>query len=455
VRTLNSFAPSLETGGTTSEASGAGYLRLIVLAFVLNVISAVLFMAFVNRPVYDDQYNIYDVHAYSTKGPTVAAIRAQRNPPGPAAFLWMAAMVHLLGGDELRDARIAALLSWVLLVAGLLVGARFSNTPQLWHGALLASLVFPHTVTASATVLTEGPALLFAVLGAMTWVECTSRPVPTPALLAWDMMAGLSMGIAAVCRQYYLALLPAAAMLALFQFRRRGSGEKSLWAVGVILSLALAAVPVLLLVIVWKGISSPGMATGTSYDMIWKARIGLSLFRPLLAAFYACLYLLPLTFPLVLRVRLAHRWRAISVACLGGVVVAYFRSWFLQPGPLHTLIHAVSHVPGGEFIFTWLIAGLTIYVAIAFGVCLRRKESLLFSSPPAAFALLTVVFFILEQIGVGGNIPLYDRYILQIAPFLGLLAFSLFPRLTSGRLLTIAASSIVSQVMLWRYALHQ
>ena len=449
---MNSFDPSLGSGGPASEASSVRYLHLIILVFVLNVISGVLFMHFVNRPVYDDQYNIYDVHAYAAKGPTAAAIRAQRNPPGPAAFLWMAAAVRLLGGEELLDARIATLLSWVLLVVGLLVGARYSNAPQLWRGALLASLVFPHSVTATATVLTEGPALLFAVLGAITWVECTSRPVVTPALLVCEMLGGLSLGVSVTCRQYYLALLPAAALWALFQFRRRAPGERSLWAAGALLSLALAAVPVLLLVTVWKGISSPGMATGTSYNMFWKAGIGFNFIRPVVAAFSTAFYLLPLTSPVILRVKFAHAWRAISAAALGGVVIAYFRSWFLQPGPLRTLIHASSRVPGGEFAFTWFIAGLTIYAAIALSVRLLGEKALLLSCPPVAFAFLTVVFFILEQIGVGGNLPLYDRYFLQVAPFLGILAFSLFPRLTYGRLLTIAASSLVSHVMLWRYA---
>jgi hypothetical protein len=422
------------------------------MVFALNLISAVLFICFMNRPVYDDQYNIYDVHAYAAKGPSVAAIRAQRNPPGPAAFLWMAAMVRLLGGNDLRDARIAVLLSWVLLVVGLFVGARYSTSPQLWHGALLASLIFPHSATATATVLTEGPGLFFAVLGAFIWVECASRPAIAPGLLAWEMLGGLSMGLAATCRQYYLALFPAAAIWALYQFYKRASGERSLWAAGIILSLALAAVPVLLLVFVWKGISSPGMASGTSYNMMYKAGIGLNFFRPLVAAFSTAFYLLPLTFPVILGVVFAHRWRAVSAAVLGGAAIAYGRSSILQPGPLHTLIHAASRVRGGEFVFAWSIAGLTIYAAVALIVLLQREKGFLLSCPPVTFAFLAVVFFILEQLGVGGNLPLYDRYLLQIAPFLGLLAFSLFPRLTYGRLLTIAASVVVSQVMLWRYA---
>src|SRR5271170_6082363 len=95
------------------------YARLVVLIFVLNAVSAALFMLRVDRPVYDDPYNIFDVHTYATRGVSLATIRANRNPPGPTSFLWMAASVRLLGGDELLDARFAVLLSWVLLAAGI------------------------------------------------------------------------------------------------------------------------------------------------------------------------------------------------------------------------------------------------------------------------------------------------------------------------------------------------
>jgi len=176
------------------------YGKLVVLIFVLNVVSAALFMLQVNRPVYDDPYNIFDVHTYATRGVSIATIRANRNPPGPTSFLWMAASVRLLGGDELLDARFAVLSSWALLVAGVLVGTRIGRFPQAWLGALLASLVFPHSVEATGLVLTEGPALLFATLGALVWIEFASRSEISPVMLAAGIAGGLSMGISATCR---------------------------------------------------------------------------------------------------------------------------------------------------------------------------------------------------------------------------------------------------------------
>jgi len=68
------------------------------------------------------------------------------------------------------------------------------------------------------------------------------------------------------------------------------------------------------------------------------------------------------------------------------------------------------------------------------------------------FSILTVGFFIAEQFGVGGNIPFYDRYMLQMAPFLGIIAFATFPRVTGARLAVFAAMAAIGQVMLWRFA---
>jgi len=61
---------------------------------------------------------------------------------------------------------LATLFSWVFCHRDLLRRA-FQPLPELWYAALLAALVFPHAVEAAATVLTEGPALFFAVIGAL------------------------------------------------------------------------------------------------------------------------------------------------------------------------------------------------------------------------------------------------------------------------------------------------
>ncbi len=450
---LGAASPPPGSAAEIGQAWGGRCLQLAIILLILNAISALLFIGLVNRPVFDDPNNFPDVHRYASEGVSVNTIRRHINPTGPTSFIWMAAAVRIFGGNRLRDARVAVLFSWLLLGIGMLIGARYSGFPQLWYAALLVTLVFPHTLTATASVLTEGPAMLFAMLGVLAWVESAVRPTITPRLMLLGMIGGLLIGIAATCRQYYLALLPAAALFALYQLRGRGSEGKSLWFVSVILSLTAAIVPVVLLVLVWKGLSSPGMVSGMSYGT-WKSRVGVNLLRPIVAAFYTALYLVPLTFPAMLRLRSAHRSRALLFAGLGGIGAALFSSSLLQPGPLRSLVEVAKRMPSGDFIFFGLIAAVTTYNAVALGHLLWEQRAALLSCPPVVFASLTAVFFIAEQAGVSGNIPFYERYVLQIAPFLGLIAFALLPRLTLPRLSALAFLSVVSHALLWRYALR-
>src|ERR1700681_4692358 len=214
--------------------------RVVILVFALNMVSAALFIYLINRPVYDDPYNIFDVHKYATQGLSLETLLSHRNPPGPAGFLWMAAGVRLLRGEELRDARITILVSWILLAAGIMIGARHSRFREYWYGALLVTMVFPHAMEATATLLTEAPSLLFAVLGTLSWTEFVSHPKASNGVLVLGMIGGLSMGLAVTSRQYYLALLPAAALFALRQWRTLPIEEKTRWAGSVILSVAFA-----------------------------------------------------------------------------------------------------------------------------------------------------------------------------------------------------------------------
>jgi dolichyl-phosphate-mannose-protein mannosyltransferase len=429
-------------------------LRFVVLVFVLNLISAALFIARVNRPVYDDGFNIFDVHNYAAKGVTLDTLRSQRNAPGPTSFVWMATSVRVLGGNELCDARIGALLSWVLLGIVVLLGARYSRHAELWYAALIASLVFPHSIMAAATVLTEGPALFFALVGALAWTEFAARTDSKAPPLIHGMLGCLFLGLAVTCRQYNLALLGAAGLTAALQLRTKTweDGKKGPFVAGTLFSLALSLVPVLVLILIWKGIASPSMESGASYNMMYKASAGLNLTRPVIAALRVSVYLVPLTFPLMMRVKPSYRWRMLAISAVGGIAAGHWTESLLQPGPLNTIVGAASRVFHSRAFPFGLIAAVAIYNALASGLALWEERKLVWSSPPVAFSLLAILLFIGEQFGVGGNVPFYDRYVLQVAPFLGILAFALLPSLDKARLFALITLSFFSHVMLWRYA---
>jgi hypothetical protein len=432
------------------------YLRVVALFFVFNLISAAFFIGFIHHPVYDDQYNIFDVHNYAVKGLSLDTLRSQRNAPGPTSFVWMAAAARITGGDELRGARIGALFSWVLLGIGVFLGARFSRYRELWYGALLALLVFPHAVEAAATVLTEGPALFFAVIGALAWTEFVSRADSSATTLIHGMLGCLFMGFAVTCRQYNFALLPAAALVAVGQFYTKTwqPGEKWRWASGALFCLVLSAVPVLLLILAWNGIANPSIESGASYNMMYKASAGLNLTRPIIASLCVGSYFVPLTFPLMRRVKSSYRWRMLGIAALGGIAAGYWNESLLQPGPLNTFVGVAARALHGRAIPFGVLAAVATYNALALSVALWDKRRLFFSSPPATFAVLAIILFIGEQFGVGGNIPFYDRYVLQVAPFLGVIAFALLPSLDEARLFGLVVLSFFSHVVVWRYVFN-
>lgn len=445
---------SLETAARTASSQYAkSVFRITAILVVCNLLSAVLFISFVNRPAYDDAFNIYDVHQYATKGVSVATVRAQRNAPGPTSFIWMAGAVRLLGGDELRAARIGALLSWVLLAAGILWGARFSRSPELWYAALVTLLVFPHAVEAACTLLTEGPALFFALLGALGWVAFVERGGWRISSLLCGMAASLFLGISVTCRQYNLALLPAAGLVALAELPRRAwdKRDRFRWVASSFGSLCFSLVPILLLVLAWKGIANPSIESGAAYNGMYKAAAGLNPLRPLIALFCTSFYLLWLTFPLMFRVRPPRRW-LLGLAILAGMAAGHWHESLLQPGPINTVVNLAARMLHGPALPLGIIAALAAYNLMALLLTLWDAKDRLLGSPAILFSVLAIVFFVGEQFAVGGNIPFYDRYVLQIAPFLGVIAFAVLPSLNRMRLMALIALSFFSHVVVWRNA---
>ncbi len=93
----------------------------------------------------------------------------------------------------------------------------------------------------------------------------------------------------------------------------------------------------------------------------------------------------------------------------------------LQPGPFNSVVGILSRTPRVQSLFFAMIVGATIYNLVA----------------------VVLMFW--------DNLPFYDRYVIQLAPFLGIAAFALLPKLSMPRLLVLVASSALGQYMLWRY----
>jgi hypothetical protein len=124
----------------------------------------------------------------------------------------------------------------------------------------------------------------------------------------------------------------------------------------------------------------------------------------------------------------------------------------VQPGPLHSLEEMARRVPHGEFLIIAGLGAAAFYDAAAVAILLIRNRSEIVRSPAVLFSLFFLLFFVLEQFGIGGNIPFYDRYVLQVAPFFGIIAYATLPKLTTWRGIVLALMVLFSHGLLWRNA---
>jgi hypothetical protein len=85
-------------GKVSSDESSALPIRNLAAVLLLaNLVSALLFIAFVNRLVFDDPNNLPDVVRYVRSGMSLESVRAHRNPTGPGSFIWMAEFARIAG----------------------------------------------------------------------------------------------------------------------------------------------------------------------------------------------------------------------------------------------------------------------------------------------------------------------------------------------------------------------
>lgn len=418
--------------------------RLLRALLGLHLLSALLFIAVVAEPKFDEKNMLRDAARYTREGVTLDALRDHVNAPGPGSYLWLCLPTWLLGA-RLWAYRLGAWASWLVLGAWLLRPREPSADELPGAPILLAALVFPHSAVCTALMLTEGPALLAAVVGATLWIRGTFGEGDrgrAPRQLGGAVVIGLAI----ICRQYYLALVPAMAVT-LWLHRRRAQ-RRALAVASVLLGL----LPLALLALVWGGLASPRIASGQSYSRS-SASVGLNLARPLLALGYTAVYLVPFTFPIVLSVRGAARRVSLGAALLAVLAAAiWLRVDLLQWGPVNTVVGGLERRVAG--LGRALLLGLVFASSYGLCACALAWDRWGTRAAGLTFSIAVLPFFVAEQVGVSGH-QFFDRYVLQVAPFIGVIGAA--AGAACGRWRTAQAAVLlglfgVSQLMLWRYA---
>ena len=419
--------------------------RVVATAAFLNLLSGLLFILLVDHPVFDDKYNLPEAQRYAAEGISRDSIYRQTVSPGPSSFIWIAEAINLFPGRDLEMARLAVAASWVLLAAGVLFLSSRSGDPGLWYVSFLCTLVFPHAATATAVVLTEGPALLFCILGALIWTQAQQSRLVSISSALQCVLGGLFLGLSITCRQYYLTVLPAMMAVVFLEIRSRARVQDWRRIGTSVVSIFAAVLPVAVLYEIWKGLSSPASMG------IWRTTVRFNATRPVVALFYVLLYLLPLTIIWVGRLRR----KQFAIAAVSGIASAIaltpFRSMILQPGPLEAILHPALRFPSAHAVAFGCVTALLACNATSVMYVLGAERSKLLVSPLTVFATSCIVFFVIEQAGIGAGPGFFDRYILQIIPFVAIVIFSARPELSRVQIGALAAMWLLSQTMLWRY----
>lgn len=424
------------------------YLYLLIFLGAVSVFSSLCFINTVSTPVFDDTFNIIDVQRYVAEGVSSETIRQHVNSPGPTSYLWIGIAAKQLG-NSLSAYRIGALISWVLLITiACFLAIKCKEREWILVSAITA-LTFPHATMSMSLVLTEGPALMFACTGSWLWINAYSKNRPGWSQAISILTGGLLMGLSVTARQYYLALLPSMVLFAFFHHRENEWQDKRKIII-TILSIMLATAPCAYLFSIWGGASSPGMSSGASYSGI-QAGIGLSISRPVIVLFYITVYFLPYTTGLWLREKTRLSKGTFLFILIGALAIGYFGPTLLQEGPLNTIMAGLGTVlPYLDRIALTIIGGLSLYNAALMIRLITQQRTQLFASPPFLFSLLFLMFFIAENIAVGGNINFYERYVLQVAPFIGIIAYSITKRISRAYIVMLGLLFLSSNGMLWR-----
>jgi hypothetical protein len=421
--------------------SPAKWRWVLVAVAAAQLISAAVFLFSVRRQVFDERNYELDVGRYEREGITVASVRAHESPAGPGMTVLASLGGRIVPGSVVAR-RVPMFAAWLIAVALLLALARQRPDDAVVPiaGALL--LVFPHTPLSMATLLTEGPAIACVLAALLTSGVVRSGAEPGGSEQG-AVLAGLCVGLSLFFRQYYLALAPA---FALAWWRHPARWQR--WVLFSIGPLAALAGYFYL----WGGLTSVAARAGVTFG--YKAHLGVDFLRPFSALGYVGIYVLPLLPREEWRLLFRGRRAALAVAVvLGAALITCSGRSVWGNGPLMTILSGFGRIhPAARTAADWILTSGAFLAVLLLA-------ALVWTSRPRAFEPLAVlcwsfvVFFALEQAGVGGTIPYYERYAHQTVFFAAALVAILAPPRTSVVLTFILVLFLESEWILWRNVL--
>jgi len=408
---------------------------------ILNSIfffSSFLFIILSKRLIFDDINNLRDILRYNSEGLTIETIKNHINPAAPLSYI-IISLIGTLFGAKLWSWRLAVLLGWIILYLSLALNKNLQKKSNAIFFVITACF---YSATASASILTEIYGLVFLTLGIIYYFFLNRKDNNN------EIFAFLFFGLAIICRQYYLCLIPAL-FFTEFNFKQFKLSNRPFI---VFIKYSLILLPIILLFLLWGGLTSPSLKSFASYTNV-NTLVSFNPIRILPPIIYIGIYLGPLY---LIHYGLGKNKKTqlyfLIFASLIAIIFVLNNDYFYRlgnqeqgTGPLDSIGAKLNNnITLKTFLFLTYTSGFYFFIYLV-----NLLKSLI-NNPFQKFTLFFILFFVLENIGIGGNISFYERYILQLMPVFAI-SLILVNNFKKHLFILLTLTFLIGQLMLWRH----
>jgi hypothetical protein len=397
---------------------------------IFSILLSLLFAVLSGGPVFDGKIHYEDIFHYINKGISLETIKAQTNPQAPGVYLFLTLLSKITGASFLSF-RMVILIFWGIFFWILKSSVLIENKKE---SALVALAIATHSYfgLTSGSIMTE----VFALLCSVFAIFYLNREK------WWSyLLSGLYLAFAFYCRQYYLAVIGAILLTVFLE------NPKNLrWAI-------LSFVPfagILGLYLIWGGLVPPVVRQiGIPHSGLGTS-LGINPLRPLAAIFYVGLYMIPFI-PWSVEILKSKKFIFSSIL---GFILALISTIFidnvLASGPLYSILKIVQSkmiLHRGSFFLVAYLSQTTSIYSLWTGLERFKNKKM---NRLEMICFFTLILYVLEQFGIKGNLPHFERYTLQVYFFSTYMLVRVNPFLSISRAFLLLITFGFSQYILWK-----
>jgi Dolichyl-phosphate-mannose-protein mannosyltransferase len=415
--------------------------RLLYISLFIFFTNALIFIIkFAEIPIFDDFEHLLDVHIYYEKGINIGSVMLHGNESGVFAD-WIWAIAGRIFGDSLVIYR---LVDWLCLLVFFLILIKIALKNTHYQCSIFISIIFlMSSVYANltvATVLTEAPSLLLYLctcLGLIIYRHSQNQ-------FRWFYLLAscICMGLCIITRFYQMALLGTVGIFLLAEHYPKINFNKAFLQLLIVL---VGMIPFLWIVFLWKGIVPPGFKT--RYPE-FVSDIGINVIRPFTVFLHIGIWGSPL-------ILLSWKWtrqafnslltKNLKILLIISFVSAlmlklqgvYFWNFSINnpvsSGMIDLIVKKLNSINywAGFGADVFLIGYGLFFSGVIFHLVFQEIKTKIIinkhiQNQDVSIAIILysyLIFYILQQFFVTGNVQFFERYMLLIYPAMSFLIY--------------------------------